>query len=72
MTATITLELPEDVLVAALRKLPSWQRREILREFQGDLGPAIRTVPASELDKWTDLLAVGGDAQEESEDLFND
>ena len=32
----------------------------------------LRTVPAAELERWTDLIAVGGDALEDSERLYDD
>ncbi len=67
MTATVTLELPEDVLVQALKRLPSARRQQLLRQVEAEALPVVRVVPAAELDKWTGLISVGGDALEDSE-----
>jgi hypothetical protein len=72
MTATVTLELPEDILVAALRKLSPARRRHLLVELDRPSAFTLRTVPAAELDKLTGLIAVGGDALEDSERLYED
>ena len=72
MTATVILELPEDVLVAALRKLSPARRRHLLVESDRPPAFTLRTVPATELDKLTGLIAVGGDALEDSELLYDD
>ena len=34
------------------------------------MSPVVRVVPATELDKWTGLIAIGGDALEDSERLY--
>jgi hypothetical protein len=72
MTATVTLELPEDVLLAALRKLSPARWRHLLVELDRPPAFTLRTVPATELDKLTGLIAVGGDALEDSERLYDD
>jgi len=48
MTATVTLELPENVLIQALRHLPPARRQELLRKVEDE---AWHTAPASELKK---------------------
>lgn len=72
MTATVTLEFPEDVLVAALRRLTPARRRQLLLKVETDTMSVPRGVPAAELDKWTGLIAIGGDALEDSERLYSD
>ena len=42
MTATVTLELPESVLIQALRKLPPARRYELLRRIDNE---ALRVKP---------------------------
>ena len=72
MTATVTLEVPEEVLVAALRRLTPARRRQLLLKVETDTLSVPRGVPADELDKWTGLIAIGGDALEDSERLYSD
>lgn len=72
MNATITLELPENVLVAALRKLSPTRRQYLLAELKPVSTFVLRTVPASDLDKLTGLISVGGDALEDSERIYDD
>jgi hypothetical protein len=72
MATTITVKLPEDVLIDALRQLPSSRRRQLLQELASEGGPIVKAIPASELDRWTGFLAVGGDALTESEQLYDD
>ena len=71
MTTAIVVELPEDVLVEALRRLSPARRRQLLLRIASEPVPAIATVPATELDKWTGLISVGGDALEDSEHLYD-
>jgi hypothetical protein len=70
MTTAIVVELPEDVLVEALRRLTPARRRQLLLRVESEPAPALTTVPATELDKWTGLISVGGDALEDSECLY--
>jgi len=72
MTATVTLELPEEVLVAALRKLSPARRQHLLVELDRPPAFILQTVPAAELDKLTGLISVGGDALQDSERLYDD
>ena len=70
MTATVTLEFPEDVLVAALRRLTPARRRQSVRletETVSVLWRASRRVG-----QWTGIIVVGGDALEDSERLYSD
>ena len=67
MAATVTLELPDNVLIQALKRLSPARRRQLLYQLEDEeASPAVRVVPATELDKWTGLIAVGGDALEDS------
>jgi hypothetical protein len=43
MTATVTLELPENILIQALRQLPPARRQELLRRVENE---DWRAVPA--------------------------
>jgi hypothetical protein len=70
MTVTVTLELPDNVLIQALRQLSPARRQQLLRQLEDETPPVVRVVPATELDKWTGLIAVGGDALEDSERLY--
>ncbi len=74
MTATVTLELPEDVLVQALKRLPLTKRRQLLRQVEAEAQalPVVRVVSAAELDKWIGLVSVGGDALEDSERVYGE
>jgi len=72
MTATVVLEFPEDVLVVALRRLTPARRRQLLLKVETDVMSGPHGVPAADLDKWTGLIAVGGDALEDSERLYDD
>ena len=71
MSTTITLELPDDVLLRALRRLPIPRRQELLRKLEEPVAPMTRGVPAAELDRLTALIAIGGDALEDSERLYD-
>jgi len=70
MTVTVTLELPDNVLIQALKQLSPARRQRLLRQLENETPPVVRVVPATELDKWTGLIAVGRDALEDSERLY--
>jgi len=72
MSATITVELPEELLLEALRKLPLERRRALVSKLEGELRIQARSVPAAALDKLTGLISMGGDALEDSERLYDD
>lgn len=72
MTATVTLELPDNVLIQALKRLAPARCRQLLYQLEDEAAPVVRVVPAAELDKWTGLIAVGGDALEDSERLYGE
>ncbi len=72
MTATITLELPDNVLIQALKRLSPARRRQLLYQLEAEASPVVRVVPAAELDKWTGLISVGGDALEDSRRLYDE
>jgi len=71
MTATVTLELPENVLIQALRRLSPARRQRLLRQAEEEVLPVVRVVPAAELDKWAELIEVGGDALEDSRRIYD-
>ncbi len=70
MTVTVTLELSDNVLIQALKQLSPARRQQLLHQLEDETLPVVRVVPATELDKWTGLIAVGGDALEDSERLY--
>ena len=55
MTVTVTLELSDNVLIQALRQVSPARRQQVLRQLENETLPAVRVVPATELDKWTGL-----------------
>lgn len=72
MSETIVLELPEEILLKALRQLTPDRRRWLFNQIgvNNDVSP--HGISATELDDWTGLIAVGGDALAESEQLYDD
>jgi hypothetical protein len=72
MSATITIQLPEDVLLDALRQLPPSRRRRLLQQLADEPSPTVVSIPAAELDQWTGLISIGGDALAESEQLYDE
>jgi hypothetical protein len=70
MTATVTLELPENVLVQALRRLSPARRQQLLHQLEDETLPVVHVLPAADLDRWTGLIAVGGDALEDSRHVY--
>lgn len=72
LTDTVTLELPEIVLLQALRQLPPLRRQWLLRQLEQEQSPTMSGVPAAELDKITGLISVGGDALEDSKRLYDE
>lgn len=71
MSTTITLELPDDVLLRALWRLPIRRRKELLRRLEEPVMPMAKGVQAAELDRLIGLIAIGGDALEDSERLYD-
>ena len=72
MAATVTLELPDNVLIQALERLSPARRQQLLYQLEDEASPAVRVISATELDKWTGLIAVGGDALEDSRRLYDE
>ena len=72
MAATVTVELPENVLVQALKRLSPARRQQLLQQLMDEALPVVRVVPATDLDQWTGLIAVGGDALEDSRRLYDE
>ena len=72
MTETILLELPDDVLLTALRRLSPARRRRLLDEL--DLSEPVhpRYLRPDVLDRLSDLIDIGGDALHDSENLYDD
>jgi hypothetical protein len=57
-------------LIQALKQLSPARRQQLLGQLENETPPAVRVVPATELDKWTGLIAIGGDALEDSKRLY--
>jgi len=72
MTATITLELPDNLLIQALKRLSPARRQQLLYQLETEASPVVRVVPAAELDKWIGLISVGGDALEDSRRVYGE
>jgi hypothetical protein len=72
MSDTITVQISEEELLNALRRLPPARRQLLLRQLADERRPIVVTLPAAALDRLTGLMAVGGDALEESEQLYDD
>lgn len=71
----ISLELPEEALVAAIRKLSPAKRKRVLKALQNDIDtPFIRLIrlPAKSLRRLDGLISVGGDALIDSERFYDD
>lgn len=73
MTATVTLELPENVLIQALRQLSPARRRQIWLSLEADstapqrAAPIVRSARTKTLDKALGLLAAGQNAPTDAE-----
>jgi hypothetical protein len=73
MAATVTLELPESVLIQALRQLSPARRRQLWLGLEADSTASQSDVPTSSsgktktLDKALGLLAVGQNAPTDAE-----
>lgn len=72
MSTLITVQLSEEALIDALRHLPPERRRALLRQVDNPPLPVVVALPAAELDRWTGLIAVGGDALVESEQIYDE
>ncbi len=70
MSKTIVLELPEEVLLSALRQLSPDRRRWLFEESEKKTIMEARPVPASALDKWLGTTSIGGDALEDSGSVY--
>lgn len=72
MAETIAVELPEDVLIEALKRLPKAKRDQILQRLEEESETPVRARPASEMLKWTGVISIGGDALLDAEKLYDD
>lgn len=72
MSETILLELPEDVLLNALRRLSPSRRRWLFAVLENEDAIGVHPVPAATLDSLSDMTAIGGDALVDSERLYDD
>jgi hypothetical protein len=72
MSDTILLELPEDVLLNALRRLSPSRRRWLFAVLENEDAISMQPVSATMLDSLSDVIAIGGDALVDSERLYDD
>ncbi len=71
-TLTLELELTEQELFEAFRRLPPQRRMELIEKLQTLRVPTLRTVPASRLYGLTGLVSLGGDAVADIEAIYDD
>lgn len=71
MENVITLQMPEDVLLEALGRLPEGRRRALLRRLMESEALKPRWVPVAELGRLIGLVSLGGDALQDTEALYN-
>ena len=71
MSGTIVLELPEEVLLNALRQLSPDRRRWLFKESEKEATIDVRLVPAEALTELNGLVSIGGDALKDSERLYD-
>ena len=72
MANVLPLELPDELLIEAMRRLPPARRRDLLNKLQELTKPVLHPVPAAHLDALTNLISLGGDAVEDSERLHDE
>jgi hypothetical protein len=72
MSASITIQLPEEVLIEALQQLSPERRRQILQQVSEESELKLVTFPAEALLQLTGIISVGGDALEESEHIYDE
>lgn len=71
-TLTLELELTEQELLEAFRRLPPQRRMELIEKLETLRVPTLRTVPASRLYALTGLVSLGGDAMADTEAIYDD
>lgn len=70
-SAAIPVEVSEEELIEAFRRLPVARRAELLDKLQALRQPVLRMVPADRLYELTGLVSLGGDALADTEALYN-
>lgn len=60
-SAAIPVEVSEDELIEAFRRLPPVRREELLDKLQALREPVLRMGPAKRLYELTGLVSLGGD-----------
>ena len=70
-SAAIPVEVSEEELIEAFRRLPPVRREELLDKLQALREPVLRMVPAERLYELTGLVSLGGDALADTEALYN-
>jgi len=62
MSTSITIELPEAVLIEALQKLSPERRRQLLEQANEETKIQLVPFPMETLKEITGIISVGGDA----------
>ncbi len=71
-TISLEVELPEEKLIEAFRRLPAKQRLELLKKLQALAERELRSVPANTLYALTGIVSLGGDALADTEVIYDD
>jgi putative heme degradation protein len=71
MADTVTLQISEDQLLDALRRLTPERRRELLARLGERQMVQVVTVPIEQIEPLIGILSIGGDALEDSERLYD-
>ncbi len=69
---SVTIELPEDILIDALSHLPYKKRLEIWEKSEAGSAIDIKWLKPEKLDRLTGITSLGGDAVIDSEKIFDE
>lgn len=72
MSGSITIQLPEEVLIEALQQLSPERRRQIFQQLDENLEPDVVPLSPNALDGLVGIISVGGDALVESEQIYDE
>jgi hypothetical protein len=72
MSTPITIQIPEEAIVEALRQLSPQRRRDILQQVSEEQEVKLVTFPVESLYKLTGIVEIGGDALTESDQIYDE
>jgi hypothetical protein len=72
MSTSITIQLPEEVLIEALQQLSPERRRRLLQQVSEQRQSQVVTLPADALQGLRGIIAIGGDALAESDYIYDE